>query len=261
MATNFPTSLDTLTNPSATDTLDSPPHDEQHADANDAIEALQAKVGVNSSAVTTSLDYRVGQLETGGGGMTVSSTAPVSPVEGDMWYDDTTGRTYVYYDDGTSQQWVEFGAPPAGIGKILQVVSTTKVNSFSTTSTSLVDITDLSVAITPSSASNKVLVIANSNMAHSSSSGEVLQLVRDSTTLCVSTAGSSLNGTFSSNIFNATNNQSEPIAFSFLDSPATTSATTYKLQVRTSGGTVYVNQNTGGTYASTSTITVMEVSA
>jgi hypothetical protein len=59
MATNFPTSLDTLTNPSAADTLDSPPHDEQHADANDAIEALQAKVGVDSSAVTSSHDYKI----------------------------------------------------------------------------------------------------------------------------------------------------------------------------------------------------------
>ena len=64
MATNFPTSLDTLTNPSATDTLDSPPHDEQHADANDAIEALQAKVGVDSSAVATSHDYKIDALET-----------------------------------------------------------------------------------------------------------------------------------------------------------------------------------------------------
>ena len=64
MATNFPTSLDTLTNPLATDTLDSPPHDEQHADANDSIEALQAKVGVDGSAVTSSLDYRVTTLET-----------------------------------------------------------------------------------------------------------------------------------------------------------------------------------------------------
>jgi hypothetical protein len=64
MATNFPTSLDTLTNPLATDTLDSPPHDTQHADANDAIEALEAKVGVNSSAVATSHDYKIGVLET-----------------------------------------------------------------------------------------------------------------------------------------------------------------------------------------------------
>lgn len=64
MATNFPSSLDSLTNPQAGDTLANPSHSEQHANANDAIEALQAKVGVNSSAVTTSLDYKVSQLET-----------------------------------------------------------------------------------------------------------------------------------------------------------------------------------------------------
>ena len=61
MATGFPTSLDALTNPTSTDALTSPSHADQHADANDAIEALQAKVGVNGSAVTTSLDYKVSQ--------------------------------------------------------------------------------------------------------------------------------------------------------------------------------------------------------
>ena len=61
MATSFPTSLDALTNPTATDTLDSAtvPHAVQHANANDAIEALQAKVGVDNSAVTGSLDFKV----------------------------------------------------------------------------------------------------------------------------------------------------------------------------------------------------------
>ena len=59
MATGFPTSLDALTNPISTDSLTSPSHAGQHADANDAIEALQAKVGVTSSAVTTTLDYKV----------------------------------------------------------------------------------------------------------------------------------------------------------------------------------------------------------
>jgi len=59
VATNFPASLDSLTNPTSTDSLTSPSHAGQHADANDAIEALQAKVGVNSSAVTSSLDYKV----------------------------------------------------------------------------------------------------------------------------------------------------------------------------------------------------------
>jgi len=64
MATNYPTGLDNLANPASTDELDTPSHSQQHANANDAIEALEAKVGVNNSAVTTSLDYRVRQLET-----------------------------------------------------------------------------------------------------------------------------------------------------------------------------------------------------
>jgi hypothetical protein len=63
MATNFPTSLDSLTNPATTDQLNSPSHAAQHANSNDAIEQLQAKVGVNSSAVTTSHDYKIAQLE------------------------------------------------------------------------------------------------------------------------------------------------------------------------------------------------------
>jgi hypothetical protein len=61
MATNFPSSLDALTNPIGANTLASPDHAGQHADANDAIEALQTKVGVDSSAVVTSLDYKVAQ--------------------------------------------------------------------------------------------------------------------------------------------------------------------------------------------------------
>jgi hypothetical protein len=63
MATNYPNGLDNLANPASTDELDAPSHSQQHANANDAIEALEAKVGVNNSAVTTSLDYRVKQLE------------------------------------------------------------------------------------------------------------------------------------------------------------------------------------------------------
>lgn len=63
MATNFPTSLDALTNPLSTDKLNAPSHSAQHANANDAIETIQAKVGVNGSAVTSSLDYKVAQAE------------------------------------------------------------------------------------------------------------------------------------------------------------------------------------------------------
>lgn len=61
MATNFPGSLDSLTNPISSDPLNNPSHSDQHANSNDAIEALEAKVGVDGSAVTSSLDYKVAQ--------------------------------------------------------------------------------------------------------------------------------------------------------------------------------------------------------
>lgn len=61
---NFPTSLDSLLNPGATDTEDQLNlyHDVQHSNANDAIEALEAKVGIDASAVTTSHDYKLARL-------------------------------------------------------------------------------------------------------------------------------------------------------------------------------------------------------
>jgi hypothetical protein len=79
MATNFPTSLDSLTNPTSTDGLDNPSHSAQHADANDAIEALEAKVGVNSSAVATSLDYLVTQANAPGDSGLISGTYYTAP--------------------------------------------------------------------------------------------------------------------------------------------------------------------------------------
>jgi len=65
MASNFPSSLDTFTNPSSTDAMDSVsvPHATQHSDLNDAVEALQVKVGVDSSAVLSSHDYKIAALE------------------------------------------------------------------------------------------------------------------------------------------------------------------------------------------------------
>ena len=77
MATSFPTSLDALTNPTGSSSLTSPDHAGQHTDANDAIEALQAKVGVNSSAVTSSLDYKITTgIPSGVINMWATTTAP-----------------------------------------------------------------------------------------------------------------------------------------------------------------------------------------
>lgn len=58
-ATSFPSSIDTLTNPTATDKTNSPSHSTQHANANDALEAIQTKLGADGSAVTTTHTYKL----------------------------------------------------------------------------------------------------------------------------------------------------------------------------------------------------------
>ena len=101
MTTSFPASLDTLTNPTSGDSLNSPSHSGQHADANDAIEALQAKVGVDGSAVTTSLDYKVRNI--------ADATVTNSVVQGleESWNVAATAATgTVDFDTLTSTAWL-----------------------------------------------------------------------------------------------------------------------------------------------------------
>ena len=66
MTTNYPTSLQSIPNPTSTDLLENATatldHDYQHGTVNDTVAALQAKVGINSSAVTTSHDYKLGEV-------------------------------------------------------------------------------------------------------------------------------------------------------------------------------------------------------
>lgn len=66
MTTSFPAALDAPTNPTGASDLDDPAvlHSAQHANVNDAVEALEAKVGVDGSAVTSSLDYKAAHLRT-----------------------------------------------------------------------------------------------------------------------------------------------------------------------------------------------------
>jgi len=65
MAINYPTTLDTLTNPTGNDRVDTVDHAGQHADVNDAVEALEAKVGADSSAVTSSHDFKLSAVVDG----------------------------------------------------------------------------------------------------------------------------------------------------------------------------------------------------
>lgn len=159
-------------------------------------------------------------------------------------------------------------------GHILQVVQTVKTDTASITSSStntFVDLTGLTVSITPSSASSKVLVTVSASVSQSTGMLHMM-LVRDSTNIVVGGSdGSRVSSTMSSRFDSApyTYNNNITAAYSFLDSPNTTSATTYKLQGTlgsTYSGTMYINRTPGDINASygsrtTSTITVMEVAA
>jgi hypothetical protein len=79
MTTSFPTGLDALTNPTSANGLNSPDHAGQHANVNDAVEALEAKVGVDGSAVVTSLDYKITNINASN---LASGTVPSARVSG-----------------------------------------------------------------------------------------------------------------------------------------------------------------------------------
>jgi hypothetical protein len=148
--------------------------------------------------------------------------------------------------------------------RVLQVVSTTLTSTFTTTSTSFTDVTGLSVAITPSATTNKIMVIVAMNGSQDQGVNDAgIRLMRGATAICIGDAGPSNQA---SAMFNAQfSNTSSPVAITFLDSPATVSATTYKIQImNNTAGTSYVNRSKtdNSTSARTaSTITVMEISA
>ena len=204
------------------------------------------------------------------GGNVVSLNSPTSaPTSADVAFklpnaDGTSGQALVTDASGN----LSFGST----GKILQVVQTVKTDTFTTTSSSLVDVTGMSAAITPTSTSSKILVQVHIGISGGDQySYAHYVLLRGSTQIGIGTAATGSNQT---NISFATNwnTPNEYIghaaSFQFLDSPSTTSATTYKLQVKSgyASKALYVNR-VNASYDETynaktaSTFTVMEVAA
>jgi len=133
---------------------------------------------------------------------------------------------------------------PAGVGgKVLQVVQTVKTNSFTTTSTTMTDITGFSVSITPISTSNKILIIVNVGMlSNGGAYGSFLNLLRDSTVIVSNSSGGTvdtMNAWVSAGGGGMTNDERKfnSPSITFLDSPLTTSAITYKCQIATPNST------------------------
>jgi hypothetical protein len=152
----------------------------------------------------------------------------------------------------------------ASAGQVIQVVSTTKSDTFSSSAiNAFTDITGLSVSITPSSASNKILIIASVQAQNNNTNG-YLRLVRGATAIGVGDTSSSRSSVSGSNMYSNVATFFGTNAFQFLDSPATTSSTTYKIQFITDGVTTFINRSSTDTdnlYVgrSQSTITVMEI--
>ena len=151
----------------------------------------------------------------------------------------------------------------SSLGRILQVVQTSKTDDFSTTSTSFTDVTGFSATITPSSTSSKVLVMVSSNTSTSGGNNGMIKLVRGSTDIFIGDADSSHAQASAQSRINDTNS-SLTLTFNFLDSPSTTSATTYKLQYKVQAGTGTINKtqadSDNATIARTaSSIILMEV--
>ena len=205
------------------------------------------------------------------GGNVVSLNSPTNaPASADVAFklpnaDGTSGQ--VLKTDGSGN--LSFGDDTGG--KILQVVQTVKKDRFTAQSQTPVDITGLSVSITPSSASNKILVHSSVYVC-ANAIYYAMRLARDSdNTIFIGDVNGSntsqTRATFGG--YMASTLDTQTIVTSYLDSPNTTSATTYKMQVYSPYASSYVVginstvalDNYGYVTNGTSSITVMEVAA
>jgi hypothetical protein len=157
--------------------------------------------------------------------------------------------------DGTNGLTFNNATTQASAGQVLQVVNAYDQSFTTSTSRTYVD-TNLSLSITPKFSTSKILVVANIMGGCNSGRGIALRLTRAGTQILVFMDGGGSIGT----AYN-TYNLIAGMPITYLDSPATTSATTYKIQYCAPiSGTAYV-----GFYdtvqATTSTITLMEIAA
>ena len=159
------------------------------------------------------------------------------------------------------------GLPSGSAGGIIQVKQVIKKDQFTTGSTvssgGYVDLTGLSVAITPKFNTSKILVraiIYNSNQ----NAVNFFRLLRGSTWIEQPSGTSSSGANWNAHSFAYYNcdNFQDSTTIEILDAPATTSATTYKVQTAVTSGTCTINKFKGtNNYYGVSTIVAMEVSA
>ena len=152
-------------------------------------------------------------------------------------------------------------------GSVIQTIQVSKTDTFVTSSTSITDVTGLSVAITPQFSNSKILVKGYINLGTTSSSFISLLMSRNSTQIFQGNADGNRPRATAMSYVEGNQGIINTYAPEFLDSPATTSAVTYKLQVRvgSGGGVAAVNRSSRNTNNTTfdmltaSSITVQEI--
>jgi hypothetical protein len=213
-------------------------------------------------------DTNVTTYYTGSAWANLDTTGMTNPMTttGDTIY-SSSGSTPARLGIGTSGQVLtvsgggvpSWATPAGGGGKVLQVVEGVLTAQISTTSNSFAD-TGLTVSITPSSATSKVLVFATMTSVakwdNDSGNAIVFKLLRGATDIF-------LGGGYNAFTGSASKNNIGSVVLQKLDSPATTSATTYKVQWKsaTSGGESYANLPGGESNTQVSTIIAMEIGA
>jgi len=140
-------------------------------------------------------------------------------------------------------------------GSILQVVSAVKTNQFTTSSTGWVDVPSLNATITPSSSSNKILVLVHIGLQGNTGSAHMnfFTLFRNDTNQM--TAPDCISGAYQNN-----SGTGVALSFALYDSPASTTAKEYSVGMRVNGSTGVLNRiAVNNLTTSESTITLMEV--
>jgi len=155
----------------------------------------------------------------------------------------------------------------SGFGKVLQVLQAVKTDTYTHASNTYTDLTGITLDITPSATSSKILVMTQLSMAVDNGGQPGLKLLRDSTALNLGASASSrIQAT--TTYFTEATWEMMPVSIIYLDSPSSTSALTYKVQGRTagSGNTLYLNRSaldsdSDSYYRAGSSITLMEIGA
>ena len=166
----------------------------------------------------------------------------------------TAGQVLRVNSGATAPEW----AAPAGGGKVLQLVQASYSTSKTITGTTMTD-TDLSLSITPTSATSKILVLVNQNFEiyrASNEQGHTMRIMRGATEVYATASTNTAGYIFAQGATVVA--LGGFIALSYLDSPATTSSTTYSTQGRlqvAAGSLVYQNNS------AVSTITLLEIGA